>query len=710
MTYRAWELKPLDRAALKELTQAIAEQAVEELEQQAMEEEPWSDAKYSSVLSAQQKENALLAGILTARGITDPAEALTLLAGEEDLSDPFLLTDMQKACERIWQAIDNGETIVVFGDYDVDGVTATALLYQHLKGMGATVKCMLPSREGDGYGLSRNAIQSIHDKGCQLIVTVDNGISAVDEADYAAELGIDLIITDHHLPPETLPKAVAVVDPRRLDDTSPFKGLCGAGVAFKLCAALDGCPPEEMLDYCGDLAAVGTVADVMPLTGENRTLVKSGLRQLQNTDRPGLEALLEEVGLAGRPITAENISYAIAPRINAAGRMDSAVTALQLVLCEDPDRAEELAHKLNEINVKRQETELEIFKAAQVLLEQQPERLEDRVMLLWGRDWHPGVIGIVASRLVERTGRPVIVVTVDEHGECKGSGRSVPGFNLHACIGSCADLLIRYGGHAMAAGLSVREENLPELRRRLNEWAARECPVLHTVPLECDLPIHLDRVTVDSVRRIDALAPFGAENPTPVFLLQSAVVDGVYPVSEGRHSRLRLRQGNASVYAVWFGMPSEQLPYTMGDVVDAALNLSVYESARGAQLSGRILDLHPAGLGTKLSEQAALVAALRRGTPLTAEQKTLITPDRSHIITVYRELQARRWHAEDLQPLCAKLGEENTGKTLVAVTALEQVGLIATVEKGGAKYLELVPAQGKKNLADAPILKCLEGM
>ena len=710
MTYRAWELKPLDRAALKELTQAIAEQAVEELEQQAMEEEPWSDAKYSSVLSAQQKENALLAGILTARGITDPAEALTLLAGEEDLSDPFFLTDMQKACERIWQAIDNGETIVVFGDYDVDGVTATALLYQHLKGMGATVKCMLPSREGDGYGLSRNAIQSIHDKGYQLIVTVDNGISAVEEAEFAAELGIDLIITDHHLPPETLPKAVAVVDPRRLDDTSPFKGLCGAGVAFKLCAALDGCPPEEMLDYCGDLAAVGTVADVMPLTGENRTLVKSGLRQLQNTDRPGLEALLEEVGLAGRPITAENISYAIAPRINAAGRMDSAVTALQLVLCEDPDRAEELAHKLNEINVKRQETELEIFKAAQVLLEQQPERLEDRVMLLWGRDWHPGVIGIVASRLVERTGRPVIVVTVDEHGECKGSGRSVPGFNLHACIGSCADLLIRYGGHAMAAGLSVREENLPELRRRLNEWAARECPVLHTAPLECDLPIHLDRVTVDSVRRIDALAPFGAENPTPVFLLQSAVVDGVYPVSEGRHSRLRLRQGNASVYAVWFGMPSEQLPYTMGDVVDAALNLSVYESARGAQLSGRILDLHPAGLGTKLSEQAALVAALRRGTPLTAEQKTLITPDRSHIITVYRELQARRWHAEDLQPLCAKLGEENTGKTLVAVTALEQVGLIATVEKGGAKYLELVPAQGKKNLADAPILKCLEGM
>ena len=709
MNYRAWELKPLDRTAVRELTAAIAQQTTEELEYNALGEE-WTEQQYVATLAAQQKESALLAGILAARGITDPDEALTLLAGEEELSDPELLTDMHKACQRIWQAIDNGETIVVYGDYDVDGVTATALLYQHLKGMGATVKCMLPSREGDGYGLSKNAIQSIHDKGCQLIVTVDNGISAVEEAEFAAQLGVDLIITDHHLPPEQLPKAVAVVDPRREDDTSPFKGLCGAGVAFKLCAALDGCPAEEMLDYCGDLAAVGTVADVMPLTGENRTLVKAGLRQLQQTDRPGMEALLEEVGLAGKPVTAENVSYAIAPRINAAGRMDSAVTALQLVLCEDPDRAAELAHKLNQINVQRQETETQIFQAVQQQLEQQPDCLEDRVMLLWGRDWHPGVIGIVASRMVERTGRPVIIVTVDQQGEGKGSGRSVQGFNLHACIGSCADLLIRYGGHAMAAGLSVREENLPELRRRLNEWAARECPVLHTPPLCCDLAIHLDRITVDSVRRLEQLAPYGAENPTPVFLLQNAVLDGVYPVSEGKHSRLRLRQGNASIYAVWFGMAPEQLPYATGDVVDAALNLSVYDAPRGAQLSGRIIDLHPAGLGSCTAEQAALVQALRRGAPLTPDQKTLITPPRSHIIAVYRELQARRWHAEDMQPLCAKLGEENTGKTLVAVTALEQVGLITAAQRGSAKFWELVPSTGKKNIADAPVLKCLEGM
>ena len=708
MTYRAWTLKQFDRAALKDLTAAIAEQNTEELEMNAIDDEPWSEQKYAATLAAQQKEVGLLAGILAARGITDPTEALTLLAGEEELSDPMLLTDMDKACARILEAIDKEQTIVVYGDYDVDGVTATALLYQHLKGMGASVKCMLPSREGDGYGLSKNAIQSIHDKGCQLIVTVDNGISALEEAEFAASLGVDLIVTDHHLPHDALPKAVAVVDPRRADDHSPFKGLCGAGVAFKLCAALDGCPPEEMLDYCGDLAAVGTVADVMPLTGENRTLVKAGLKSLQQTDRPGISALLEEVGLEGKPITAENVSYAIAPRINAAGRMDNAVTALQLVLCEDEKRAEELAHKLNEINVARQETEQEIVKAAQEQLDAEPAILEDRVILIWGRDWHPGVIGIVASRLVEKTGRPVIVVSVDEHGEGKGSGRSVQGFNLHECIASCEDILLRFGGHAMAAGLSVREENLPELRRRLNEWAARECAVLFTPPLECDLSIHLDRITVESVRRLEQLAPYGAENPTPVFVLEKAVIDGIFSVSEGKHCRLRLRQGNASIYAVWFGMPPEQLPYTMGDVVDAAVNLSVYESLRGAQLSGRILELHPAGFGNAAAEQTALVQALRRGTPLSAEQKARIAPERSDIITVYRELQARRWHAEDLQPLFAKLGEENTGKILVAITALEQVGLIAVRERSGAKFWELVPAEGKKNLADAPILKCLE--
>ena len=649
----------------------------------------------------------ITAALLCSRGYRDADAAREFLSCSYPLSSPFDLLDMDKAAARVRLALQRREHIAVFGDYDVDGITATCLLTEYLRSRGGHVTSYIPARLEEGYGLNPLAIDTLKKQGVELIVTVDCGITANQEAQLCKELGIDLVITDHHECKSELPQAAALVDPHRKDQPQPVTEMAGVGVAFKLAAAIEG-DQEKLLDQYCDFLCLGTVADVMPLTGENRTMVARGLRALANPKRVGIAALMAECAVQKGPVTAGTIGYTLAPRINAAGRMDSAVTALQLVLCEDEERAAELAHKLNEINAARQETEGEIAKAAQAQLEAEPAILEDRVILIWGRDWHPGVIGIVASRLVEKTGRPVIVVSIDEHGEGKGSGRSVQGFNLHACIGACADLLIRYGGHAMAAGLSVREENLEALRRRLNEWAARECPVLQIPPLTCDLSIHLDRVTVESVRRLDQLAPYGAENPTPVFLLEKAVVEGIYPVSEGKHCRLRLRQGNASIYAVWFGMHPEQLPYAMGDVVDAALNLSVYESARGPQLSGRVIELHPAGLGHAVAEQTALVQALRRGSPLTAQQRALIAPERSDIITVYRELQARRWHAEDMQPLFAKLGEEHTGKTLVALTALEQVGLIAAVERGGAKFWELVPTAGKKNLADAPILKCLE--
>ncbi len=516
--------------------------------------------------------------------------------------------------------------------------------------------------------------------------------------------------TDHHLPPDTLPEAAAVVDPQRADDESPFKKLCGAGVAFKLCAALEGCMPEELLECYSDLAAIGTIADVMPLVGENRTLVKAGLRLLCQTARPGLAALLEEVGLAGKPVTADNVSYGLAPRINAAGRMDNAAAALQLVLCEDPARAAVLARELNGLNARRQEIEQEIERAAEEMLAGEPALLDDRGLLIWGRGWHQGVIGIVASRLVEKCGRPVMVVSVAEGGEAKGSGRSVPGFNLHACISACADLLIRFGGHAMAAGLSVREEQLPALRRRMNEWAAQECPVIQAPSLLCDLSLRLDKLTVAELQAVEQMAPFGADNPAPVYLLKNAVVEGVYPVSDGRHSRLRLHQGGATIYAAWFGMQPERVPYQTGDAVDAALSLSVYEGARGAQLSGRIVDIHPAGLGADSARQAALVEALRRGAPLSAEERRLVCPTREEIVAVYRELKARRWHADDLQPLYARFGGEKTGKTLAALTALRQVGLVAAVERAGVPFLELVPAEAIKNLADAPSLKRREEM
>lgn len=708
MQYRSWEPRTVDRMAAANLAKCLAEEAL--YADPALEESAQSPEEMTESIAQQTKNYMLLAGVLAARGMTDPEQVMDFLAADAPLSNPMLMLDMDKACARIYRAVDEGETIVVFGDYDVDGVTATALLYQHLKCMGADVKCMLPSREGDGYGLSRHTVDAIHKHGYSLIITVDNGVSAVEEAAYAAELGMDLIITDHHLPPEQLPQAVAVVDPMRPDDTSPFKGLSGAGVAFKLCAALDECMPEQVLDFCGDLAAMGTIADVMPLVGENRTLVSAGLAMLQNSDRPGIRALLEITGLADKAVTAENVSFALAPRINAAGRMDSAVTALQLLLCEDEDRAEELAEKLNEENQTRQKTEQDIAAAVQAQLEADPSLREDRVVVVCGHGWHPGVIGIVASRLVEQLGRPVMVISIDEKGEGRGSGRSLGSLNLHDCIASCSDLLIRYGGHAMAAGLSVEEQNVPALRRRMNEWAVREVPVLKRPPLQPDLSLHLDKTNLDAVRALDCMAPLGSKNPAPIFLLENVQIDGIYPVSEGRHTRVRLRQGNTSLYAVYFGMTPSSFAYTMGDKVDVILNLSVYEARGGAQYSGRIVDVRPAGLGNAPAEQAELFEGFCGGAKLSEEQKALLYPTRKDIAAVYQTLRGGMWHADDLQPLFARLGAEQAGKIMTGITALKQLGLVAEQEQNGATVLALVPTAEKKDLASAPILKRMEDM
>ncbi len=712
MHYNVWEPKQVDRAAALALSRQIAQTELQKQVDALLEQHPdaqISQADKDSVYQAQLKEASLLAGVLVARGLTDPAVVEELLGEGTPLSNPYLLKDMDAAVARIHRAIDEEETVVVFGDYDVDGVTATALLYQHLKGMGADVKCMLPTREGDGYGLSRGMIQSIYNKGYRLIVTVDNGISAVEEADFAASLGIDLVITDHHLPPDTLPKAVAVVDPRRVDDESPFKELSGAGVAFKLCAALDDCDPADMLDYCGDLAAIGTVADVMPLRGENRTLVKAGLCQMQQSDRTGLNALMQDAGILGKTITAENISYAIAPRINAAGRMNSAVTALQLVLCEEETRAAELAEQLNLSNQARQKAEQEIAETVEAQLAENATLQEQRVVVVAGRDWHVGVIGIVASRLVERLGRPCIVISIDKNGEGKGSGRSTVGFNLHQCIGEGGgELLLRYGGHAMAAGLSVMEDDIPALRKRLNQWAKAQVPVMTRPPIEPDLAINLEKLDVAAVRGLERLAPYGANNHAPTFLLSGAVVDGIYPVSEGRHCRLRLRQGKSAFYAAYFGVPMASFPYKMGDAVEAILSLSLYEGKNGVQLSGRVQALRPAGLSNVAAQQSVIAEAVCHGVALSKEKLQQVYPSRAEVATLYRELQHGKWHAEDLQPLFAKLGAENAGKIIISLAALRELELVGQQQVEGAEWLCVLPTAEKKALSEAPILKWME--
>lgn len=670
MNYPAWQIKPADAAGEQQLAQAGC--------------------------------GVLLRRVLAARGCTDAESARRLLEPGGTLSDPFLLRDMDKAVARIRRAIEEEESLVIYGDYDVDGICATAILYECLSSLGAHVRCKLPTR-GSGYGLTRPALESLAKKGFSLVVTVDNGISAVEEAACAEELGLDLVITDHHLPGGTLPRAVAVVDPKRPDDESPFKDLCGAGVAFKLCAALEGCDPAELLEMYGEFAALGTVADVMPLVGENRTLVREGLALLQDTMRPGLAALLESAGCGGKPVTADTVSYSLAPRLNAAGRMDNAAVALKLLLCGDDGQATGIAERLAEINTERQQTEQEVFAAARQVLEADPARLRDRVLVVSGEDWHPGVIGIVAARLMERYGRPAIVISLHE-GEGRGSGRAPDGFDLHGALAACAGHLIRFGGHAAAAGVEIEEEKLPAFRQAINEWAARKAPRPGPKVLELDAVVTLGELTLPQVQELARLAPFGRENPTPVLLVQDAVIDGVWAMgAEGRHTRIRLRQGNDTLFASLFGIAPAAFAYPVGAAVEAALEVSVFTGRSGPMVSAHLRGLRPAGLGNTPSQQAAWFEAFCAGTALEPARARALLPDREDTVALYKRIRGGQVFCGDLQPVFAAQGPENTGKTLASLEALQELGLI---EAQGGRWLP-APFSGKQDLASAPVLQKL---
>lgn len=644
----------------------------------------------------------LLRRVLAARGCKDAAAAHQLLEPSVDLSDPFLLRDMDKAVARIEQAIEAEEPIVIYGDYDVDGISATAILYECLSSQGAYVRCKLPTR-GSGYGLTRPALEALARKGFTLVITVDNGISAVEEAACAKELGLDLVITDHHLPGETLPDAVAVVDPKRADDESPFKNLCGAGVAFKLCAALEGCDPAELLEMYGEFVALGTVADVMPLVGENRVLVREGLALLQDTMRPGLHALLESGGYAGKPVTTDTVSYGLAPRLNAAGRMDNASVALKLLLCGDEEQATGIAARLAEINTERQQTEQDVFAAACRTLETDPARLQDRVLVVSGEDWHPGVIGIVAARLMERYSRPVLVISLHE-GEGRGSGRAPDAFDLHSALAACAGHLTRFGGHAAAAGIEIEEEKLPAFRQAINEWAAQHAARPAPVTLQLDAVVTLEELDLPNVQELTRLAPFGRENPTPVLLVQNAVVDGVWAMgAEGRHTRVRLRQGNHTLFASLFGIPPQQFAYPVGAAVEAALEVSVFTGRSGPMVSAHLKGIRPANLSNTPSEQAAWFEAFRTGAVLEPVRAEALLPERNDTVMLYKRIRSGQVFTSDLQPVFAAQGPENTGKTLASLLALQELGLI---EEQNGRWLP-VPVSQKQDLASAPVLKKL---
>ena len=579
---------------------------------------------------------SLLACVLSARGVTEPEQAWKLLTpGEEPLLDPMLLKDMDRAVLRVGRALKTGELMAVYGDYDVDGITSTCLLTDCLTRLGGRVRSYIPDRLEEGYGLNEEAVLHLAQQGVTLIITVDCGITAAREVEFARELGIDVVITDHHECKQAIPEAAAVVDPHRPDCPYPFKGLAGVGVALKLAMAAAG-PDRAGLVFreYADLAAVGTVADVMPMTGENRTIVQTGLAALAHPRRVGLAQLMEEAGLGDKPVTSVSIGYTLAPRINAAGRMGQAGLAAELLLTRDPGRAAALAQELCALNRERQTIECEIFQECVQRLERRPQ---SGIILLADEHWHQGVVGIVASRLTEKYSCPAFMVCLDQ-GIGKGSCRSWGGINLFHLLTQCQDLLEGFGGHAMAAGFTVREENIPALERRLRqlvleERAGEELPSL----LEIDAAVLPQELTVEAVEALDALEPCGAGNPRPVLVLTGAHVISAAQVGRGRHLKLRLEGRGVPLDAIFFSVDGSELGLTPGCRVDVAFypQINDFRGVRSVQL--QVVDLRHAMTRAQLEQ--SIYEKYRRGEPLSPQEAQSLLPTRAEVVCLWRYLE-----------------------------------------------------------------------
>lgn len=497
----------------------------------------------------------LIAGLLVVRGVRSAEEArLFLSPARAPLHDPMSLADMPRAVERIKTALRRGERIAVYGDYDVDGLTATALLSTALCEWGGKVVTYVPDRLEEGYGLNAEAVEKLAGDGVELIVTVDCGVCAREEVARAAALGVDVVVTDHHVPQAILPPAHAVVDPKRVDCSYPFSDLAGVGVAYKLVCALavelaEGGPGGVSAFH--DLVGLGTVADVMPLVGENRALVNRGLRALSMTTRPGLRALAREAGLEDGEITARQVAFQLAPRLNAGGRLGDARSALQLLLCREPEVAAVIAKRLEAANRRRQRLQEAIFKEALAMLARDPALAQTGVIVLAREGWHHGVVGIVASKLVDRYGRPVILLSVD--GEvARGSGRSVEGFDLYAALTSASDLLVGWGGHEMAVGLTLPSARIGELRERLSRAAESMPQAVSELVLDGELS--LEEVRPGLVRLLSLLEPHGPGNEPPLFLVRRVKVLGRSRLVGTGHLRFSVAQGSARINCIGFGL------------------------------------------------------------------------------------------------------------------------------------------------------------
>lgn len=675
-----------------------------------MNRKKWIIANNDKELARQLAEECdidqLVALILTARGYSDPFEIDEFLASDQQMSDPYELIDMDKAVERIRAAVAKGERIAVYGDYDVDGVTSTALMFSYLSQKGADVIYSVPERE-DGYGMSKKAVDYLKSEGVRLIVTVDNGINAVEDVSYANQCGIDVVVTDHHLPTSDLPDAVAVVDPHRADCPSVFKDYAGAGVAFKVVCALEDASGEEMAERYGDLAAVGTIADVMPLVGENRLIVRSGLPLVAN-GREGFLAIIEAAGIGGHGFTSSNVSFGIGPRLNAAGRVGSCERAVRLLLTNDKSEAQQLAAEINEDNIRRQQTEREIFDAAVEIIEKNGYD-KDRIIVVCGDGWHGGVIGIVASRICERYGRPSFVLSV-ENGEANGSARSIGDFSVFDALSACKDVLLRFGGHARAAGMAVEIDRVDEFRTAINKWAAENYDEMPFSEIKIDCRLSPSAFSADMSDSLEVFEPCGVGNQTPIFGLMGVRLDKINAVGSGKHLRLTVSKNGASTTVMLFMTAEADFGFAVGTLLDFAVTVesNEYMGARSVTLIAkafRASDIDE----ERLLKEIRIYERFCRKDGLSREQAEACAVSREDAAAIYRVISKNGGFSGVFEALMTRSGVPSYLKTRLSLDIMSELNLIKCEYIKDSVTVTKCPVEGKMELNRSSIFRRANG-
>ena len=649
----------------------------------------------------------LLAALLQVRGCGNQAQAAGFLEAG-DFSDPFLMKDMDRAVDRIRRALRDFERIAIYGDYDADGVTATAMLYTYLQSKDARASYYIPQRDSEGYGMNMAAVDTLSREGAELIITVDNGVSANEEIAYAQSLGMDVVVTDHHQPHEFLPDC-PVIDAHRADDESPFKDFSGAGVVLKLLMALEG-DRQAVLEHYADLAALGTVGDSVPLTGENRLLVLEGLERIARRKRPGLDAILD---LDGQAPTSTELAFSAIPCVNATGRMGAPERAVRLLTYEDTLSALALASEIKGDNLERKRVEANLTQQACLRLEAEPDLLGQRIIVVDGPGWHHGVVGIVASRLTERYGKPCVVLSTSG-GTARGSGRSVEGFDLFQAVNHCRDLLERYGGHPMAAGVTLKAEDIGEFRRRLNEYALLHCPDMPALTLKLDCTLKPSAIGPGTLKALEPLEPFGVGNAQPLFALCGVELKGIRPIGSTRaHCRLTCERDGFRFEGVRFGMSPEDFPYPVGSIIDLAVNLQENNFRRAGDVEILVRDVRLSGL-----DQGACLKSLRsyekyaRGEALTPEEARGLEPDRDQLAALYRLLPREPRPAVGAELLLMKLLPQGfrLGQLLFGLDLLSERGLVFRRLQGSLLTAYRLPAKGKTDLQASPLLAALHSL